>query len=106
MFDVMRYLLSLFIVLFVAVGSSRADSELLTRLKQIKEVSGIKEMNVEGFAEYYEFWFEQPVDHGDASRGTFRQRVLLGHRDFAAPVVAELEGYGIHSEQAGADRAF
>ena len=101
MFDIMRYLLSLFIALFVAVGSSRADSELLTRLRQIKEVSGIKEMNVEGFAEYYEFWFEQPVDHGDASRGTFRQRVLLGHRDFAAPVVVELEGYGIHSEKAG-----
>ena len=101
MLNVMRYLFSLIIVLFAAAGVARADSELLDRLRQIKEISGIKEMKVEGFSEYYEFWFEQPVDHGDASRGTFRQRVLLGHKDFAAPVVVELEGYGIHSAGAG-----
>ena len=74
---------------------------MLERLQGIKEISDIREMEVEGFEEYYEFWFEQPVDHEDALRGTFRQRVLLGHRDFNAPVVVELEGYGVHSEQAG-----
>ena len=97
----MRYIITLFWALMLTCSSLMAGSPLLERLQGIKEISDIREMEVEGFEEYYEFWFEQPVDHEDASRGTFRQRVLLGHRDFNAPVVVELEGYGVHSEQAG-----
>ena len=100
MYEIMRCIL-FFIVLFVMSGSLWAESSVVEKLKQIKEISGIKEMKEEGFVEYYEFWFEQPIDHADPSKGSFKQRVLLGHKDFTAPMVVELEGYGIHSSAAG-----
>ena len=96
----MRYIITLFWALMLTCSSLMAGSPLLERLQGIKEISDIREMEVEGFEEYYEFWFEQPVDHEDASRGTFRQRVLLGHRDFNAPVVVS-NGAGIYDFQAG-----
>ena len=77
MYEIMRCIL-FFIVLFVMSGSLWAKSPVVEKLKQIKEISGIKEMREEGFVEYYEFWFEQPIDHADPSKGSFKQRVLLG----------------------------
>ena len=78
-----------------------AEGNMLEKLKQIPQVSDIQELKVDSFEEYYQFWFEQPVDHNDPSKGTFKQKVLLGHKKQDAPVVAELEGYNIWSQQAG-----
>lgn len=78
-----------------------AKENVLAKLKQIPQVSDIQELKVGSFEEYYQFWFEQPVDHNDPSKGTFKQKVLLGHKKQDAPVVAELEGYNIWTEQAG-----
>ena len=93
----MRYVFSLFVTLLLACGSLLANGPLLQKLQQIKEISGIRELKVQPYTEYYEFWYEQPIDHNNPSKGTFKQRVLLGHRDFNAPMVAILEGYGIYS---------
>ena len=93
----MRYVFSLFVTLLLACGSVLANGPLLQKLQQIKEISGIRELKVQPYTEYYEFWYEQPIDHNNPSKGTFKQRVLLGHRDFNAPMVAILEGYGIYS---------
>ena len=89
----MRYVFSLFVTLLLACGSVLANGPLLQKLQQIKEISGIRELKVQPYTEYYEFWYEQPIDHNNPSKGTFKQRVLLGHRDFNAPMVAILEGY-------------
>ena len=78
-----------------------AEGNMLEKLKQIPQVSDIQELKVDSFEEYYQFWFEQPVDHNDPSKGTFKQKVLLGHKKQDAPVVAELEGYNIWTQQAG-----
>ena len=93
----MRYVFSLFVTLLLACGSVLANGPLLQKLQQIKEISGIRELKVQPYTEYYEFWYEQPIDHNNPSKGTFKQRVLLGHRDFNTPMVAILEGYGIYS---------
>lgn len=53
------------------------------------------------FNENYEIWFEQPINHNDLSKGTFKQRVLLGFENDQKPVFVVLEGYGIYSEKAG-----
>ncbi|MDE7373780.1 MAG: peptidase, partial [Odoribacter sp.] len=97
----MRKCLSLFVVLYLFVGTVFAGDGVLEKLKQIPGVSEVKEKKVEPFGEYYEFWFEQPIDHTDASKGTFRQKVFLGHRNADAPVIAELQGYQIGSGQEG-----
>lgn len=43
----------------------------------------------------FELQFTQPVDHGNARRGTFRQRVVVLHRDESEPVVLQTSGYAI-----------
>ena len=93
----MKYVFTLVVSLLLACGTLLANGPLLQKLQQIKEISDIRELKVPPYSEYYEFLYEQPVDHGNPSKGTFKQRVLLGHRDFKAPMVAILEGYGIYS---------
>lgn len=76
-------------------------SEILEQLRRIPRISDIETIQAEGFKEYYRFRFEQPIDHADPSKGSFRQRVLLGHRKTEAPVIVELEGYYLSSPEAG-----
>ena len=78
-----------------------AGNGILEKLQQIPQISGIQELKVEPFREYYQFWFEQPVDHSDPAKGTFKQKVLLGHKAYNAPVIVELEGYNIWSQNEG-----
>lgn len=89
------------IIVWLFTLSVFAGDGILEKLKQIPEISDIKVRKVDSFKEYYEFWFEQPVDHTDLSKGTFKQKVLLGHKQNDAPVVAELEGYQIGSGKEG-----
>lgn len=95
-----KFLGTLFLLCCCSVALFAGDY-VLAKLKQIPQVSDIQEMKVDSFEEYYQFWFEQPVDHNDPSKGTFKQKVFLGHKQPDAPVVAELEGYNIWTEQAG-----
>jgi hypothetical protein len=72
------------------------------KLASIKNVVRIEKRKPSShFDENYELWFEQPVDHNDTSKGTFRQRVFLGFESQNLPVIVELKGYGIGSERAG-----
>ena len=72
-----------------------ADDKVFEKLKQIPQVRDLEVMMYQPFTKYYIFNFEQPLDHQDPSKGTFKQRVLLGHKEVDRPVVVELEGYGI-----------
>ena len=73
--------------------------ELLATIKNVVKIE--KKDAVSHFDENYELWFEQPIDHNDLSKGTFRQRVFLGFENSKLPVIVELRGYGIGSERAG-----
>lgn len=97
----MKKILFSFIMLMLLVGTAVAQTHLLEKLQRIKGVSDIKPMTVEPYGEYYEFWFEQPVDHENPAAGTFKQRVLLGHKSDKAPVILELQGYNIWTEKEG-----
>lgn len=97
----MKKCFCIWLFLLAGVVSGFAGDGIREKLQQIPQISGIEEMQVEPFQTYYRFWFEQPVDHRDASKGTFKQQVLLGHRDADAPVIVELQGYQIWTEQAG-----
>lgn len=97
----MKKVFSFFVFMLFVSLTVFAGGDIMKKLQQIPQVSDIKELKVDPFKEYYRFWFEQPVDHNDPSKGTFKQQVLLGHQKEGAPVIAELEGYAIWSEQAG-----
>lgn len=97
----MRKFLSTLVLVLVCSVAVFAKEEVLKKLQQIPQISDIKKLEVASFDEYYQFWFEQPVDHTDPSKGKFKQKVLLGHKQSEAPVIVELEGYQLWSEQAG-----
>ncbi|WP_296383282.1 S28 family serine protease [Winogradskyella sp.] len=72
------------------------------KLASIDNVLSIeKKEKTSHFDENYEIWFEQPVNHNDLSKGTFKQRVLLGFENDTLPVIVELQGYGIYTDKAG-----
>jgi PS-10 peptidase S37 len=44
---------------------------------------------------HFEITFSQPVDHSDATLGTFSQRLVLLHRSESEPMVLQTSGYSI-----------
>ena len=83
-----RTLFALVGILFVVSSISAQDLAVKTITKSnFEKLAGIdnvvkieKRTPLDHFDENYEIWFEQPVDHNDLSKGTFRQKVFLGLR--------------------------
>jgi hypothetical protein len=86
------------LVLVIAM-SCQSPQSLQSKLQELEgvTVATLAHDSVH-YQEKYELLFTQPVDHNNPEAGTFQQRVILGHKDFALPMVVQLEGYGIHSE--------
>lgn len=99
---------SIFVLLLVGCKTTQTvvvppvEVSTFEKLATIKNVMSIEKRDqVSHFDKNYEIWFEQPIDHNDLSKGTFRQRVFLGFENTTAPVIVELRGYGIGPERAG-----
>ena len=107
--NLLRYFYAGIIALFISSCTSTKTAVLTSvevsnfqKLASIENVVSIEKRNpLNHFDENYEIWFEQPVDHDDLSKGTFRQRVFLGFEGDSLPVIVELRGYGIGPESAG-----
>lgn len=97
----MRKVFAGIVMLLVFCLAGRAQNSVPDKLRKIDRISDIQKMEVTPYSEYYQFWFEQPVDHNDPSKGTFKQKVLLGHKKDNAPVIVELQGYNIWTEKEG-----
>ena len=107
----MKFIRSFYLILFLisfscnstkTVVNTNTNISTLQKLEAISQVVKVeKRENVSHFDENYELWFEQPIDHNDASKGTFKQRVFLGFENPSKPVIVELKGYGIGSDKAG-----
>ena len=85
-------LISLFVVSF-ALCAKENDVEVM--LKKIDAVSGVEKIEkADTLRSYYLMKFRQQLVPGDESKGTFEQRIMLGHRGYDRPVVMVTEGYG------------
>jgi hypothetical protein len=62
-------------------------------LKENPSITYSKIVNSQGFVEAYEVLFPQLIDHQDSSKGSFKQRIWLGHRSSSSPTVIATEGY-------------
>ncbi|MFC5195886.1 S28 family serine protease [Bizionia hallyeonensis] len=83
-------------------NESTIETSIFEKLASLKNVVRIEKREaVNHFDENYEIWFQQPIDHNDLTKGTFKQRVFLGFENINKPVIVELRGYGIGSEKAG-----
>lgn len=94
-------------ILFIISSASAQDLAVKSK-SNFEKLAGIENVvmidtrkTLDHFEENYELWFEQPIDHGDLSKGTFRQKVYLGFENSSAPVIVELQGYWIYTENAG-----
>lgn len=105
----MRFIYVFLFVLFLtsckttqSVIAPTVEVSTFEKLASIENVISIEKREpVSHFDENYEIWIEQPVDHNNLSKGTFKQRVFLGFENDTLPVIVELRGYGIGPERAG-----
>ena len=67
--------------------------EVLARLRMLHGVTAEEQPTAQDGMHYFVLMFDQPVDHGDPSRGTFRQEVSLLHKSEAAPMIVHTSGY-------------
>ena len=103
-----KIILLLFLFSVISCKTSQVPTNTSTKISTFEKLATIenvvsieKKDAVSHFDENYEIWFQQPIDHNDLSKGTFKQRVFLGFEDKNKPVIVELRGYGIGSERAG-----
>ena len=105
-----KFNFSALVILFLIIGCKTSQQPIAViqpvstfeKLAQIKNVVKIEKKDpVSHFDANFEIWFEQPIDYADLSKGTFRQKVLLGFENETLPVFVELQGYGIYTEKSG-----
>ncbi|HLM74314.1 MAG TPA: S28 family serine protease, partial [Polyangiaceae bacterium] len=70
-----------------------ADIDILEQLNAIPGVTATEEISAIDGYRYFMIDFEQPVDHADPDGQHFTQRLLLHHKDQAAPFVLASTGY-------------
>ncbi|MFI6107744.1 S28 family serine protease [Streptomyces sp. NPDC051310] len=100
----LRWLLSLVVLIGTvsaagtATAAGPADSRTTTDIKDrilaIPGMSLIEEKPYPGYR-FFVLEYTQPVDHRDRSRGTFRQRLTLLHKDTGRPTVFHTSGYEV-----------
>lgn len=71
-----------------------AQKPFIQKIEKNNSISEIKSLETAQFPEKYVMYFTQPLDHRHPGKGTFRQRVIVGHIGFDRPTVIVTEGYG------------
>ena len=79
---------------FTATVFAVPEGELKERLIQLKNISNIEPLESEYYKEKYVVRITQPLDHKHPEKGSFTQRVVVGHAGFDRPTVIVTEGYG------------
>ena len=74
---------------------SAAADDLVDQLLSVPGLTILSEHAAQPGFRFLVLGFEQRVNHSDASKGTFSQRVMLLHRSFTAPMIVTTEGYGL-----------
>lgn len=86
------YILIFFVLDQIATAQFSNFENLLFDLPDIR-FKNIKSTN--SYAETYELFVKQPIDHFDLSKGYFYQKVYLSHKGFNNPTVIITQGYNI-----------
>ncbi|WP_437734487.1 S28 family serine protease [Sorangium sp. So ce1335] len=82
-------------------GAGGGDAGARGILEQLQAIDGLtvseQESSFPGYR-YFVMDLDQPADHAHPDAERFRQRVVLHHRDLAAPTVLVTEGYQLSPE--------
>ena len=79
--------------------SRRAGTDIKDRILAIPGMSLIEEKPYAGYR-YFVLNYTQPVDHRHPSKGTFKQRITLLHKDTNRPTVFFTSGYNVSTNAA------
>ncbi|MCV9933516.1 S28 family serine protease [Flavobacterium sp. LS1R47] len=85
---------SLISCLSFAQTETAIKTDLENKLSQLfpgVEVTKMKDL--EGFTESYQLVLNEPLDHKNPKKGTFKHYIYLSHLDFNSPMIIETEGY-------------
>lgn len=89
----LMFLFIALVAMLVPVSLS-AQENFLEKVGGLPQVSGVKSLETSEFPQKYVLYVTQPLDHKHPERGSFRQRVIVGHVGFDRPTVVVTEGYG------------
>ncbi|MBA4860534.1 aminopeptidase [Streptomyces sp. PSKA54] len=97
-----RWLLSLVVLIgtlstagaATAAEPAAADTDIKDRLLAVPGISLIEEKPYAGYR-YFVLDYTQPVDHRHPSKGTFKQRITVLHKDTSRPTVFSTSGYHV-----------
>ncbi|MET9884953.1 S28 family serine protease [Streptomyces sp. NPDC006430] len=85
---------------FTAQAATAAGPNAVTDIKdEILAVPGMSLIEEKPYPGYRFFVlnYEQPVDHRNPSKGTFKQRITLLHKDVSRPTVFFTSGYNVNT---------
>lgn len=74
--------------------SLSSQEQLIQKIEKKLPIVGTESLGESQFPEKYVMYFTQPLDHRHPEKGSFRQRVIVGHVGFDRPTVIVTEGYG------------
>jgi len=99
----MKNPIRLMLIYFLLISNLLAQetkSELHEKLLALPEIT-VKVIEADShFAEAFEIFLTQPVDHLNTNNGPkFNQRIYLRHLDFSKPMIFNNEGYGTNSKR-------
>lgn len=76
------------------VGNIDSSIRLEIAIKELYPNAILNKLeNLEGYQYSYQIIIDQPLDHNDPEKGTFKHYLYLSHIDFNKPMVIETEGY-------------
>lgn len=70
------------------------NTETARRLAALPGVKSVKRIPTNQYKEKYVLMMEHPLDYQHPEKGTFLQRVFVGHQGYDRPTVLVTEGYG------------
>ncbi|CAL9451183.1 S28 family serine protease [Streptomyces sp. enrichment culture] len=77
-----------------ATAAQQPEADIKDRLLAIPGMSLIEEKPYPGYR-FFVLNYTQPVDHRNASAGTFQQRITVLHKDVSRPTVFYTSGYNV-----------
>lgn len=89
----------LLLLVLMTLYSYAQQTDIASVLSQLPDVS-FEKLEAANGSSNYTLHIKQPIDHEDASKGFFHQKVYLSHKGFDQPTVMVTEGYSANQLRA------
>jgi hypothetical protein len=89
-----KNILTLLVIIGLSQLVSAQSNDIENLLFELPDVIFTKIETAKDFEATYQLKIKQPIDHSNASKGYFYQRVFLSHKGLEQPTIMITEGYG------------